>query len=194
MNPYLDDEVAVTVRDLLAALSDLNVTAVIIGGVAASLLATPRFTHDVDALILFDTADAEVVLQALERHGFRAAFSGMIEFAQQARLVTVRHTGTGVVADVALGCMPFEEETIQRSQLFHADDLEVRLPTPEDLVIFKAIANRPKDQEDIRSLSAAYPSLDRARIRHWVEQYAELLETPGLWQEIASLLDDPQDG
>jgi len=43
------------------------------------------------------------------------------------------------------------------------------LPTPEDLIILKAVAHRPKDMEDIRILADKYPNLDTARIEQWVK-------------------------
>ena len=76
----------------------------------------------------------------------------------------------------------------KRAQTYCDGDFEVRLPTPEDLIILKAIANREKAREDIRRISAVYPSLDRARIERWVREYGELLETPELWSEIEPLL------
>jgi len=60
---------------------------------------------------------------------------------------------------------------------------------PEDLIILKAIASRPKDLEDIRNIALTYPDMDRARIEYWVREYAELLETPDLWEQTKALLD-----
>ena len=52
----------------------------------------------------------------------------------------------------------------------------------------KAVAHRPKDMVDIEAIIARYPKLDRKRIQFWVEQFAEALETPELWTDIARLL------
>jgi hypothetical protein len=64
----------------------------------------------------------------------------------------------------------------------------LRLPTPEDLVIMKAIAHRPKDLEDIRTIVEKYPNMDVQRIEKWVRAFGEVLETPDLWGMIKSLL------
>ena len=188
MKPGLADAQILAIRDLTTALDSIGLPGVLIGGVAVSLVAVPRYTGDVDALVVFDAARVTELLNALQEHGYEARFSGMAEFAAQARLVTMVHLATGTVVDLALGCMPFEEEVQVRATTYTDTDLSVRLPTPEDLIILKAIANRPKDQEDIRTIAAVYPDVDRKRIRFWVEQYAELLEEPGLWGEIEGLL------
>jgi hypothetical protein len=53
----------------------------------------------------------------------------------------------------------------------------------------KAIAHRPKDIEDIRTIIDKQPSLDTARIKRWVKQFAEVLEMPSLWEDIAGLFE-----
>jgi hypothetical protein len=64
--------------------------------------------------------------------------------------------------------------------------LALRLPSPEDLIILKAVAHRPQDLLDIRAISTNYPNLDRQRIESWVRQFAEALEMPELWTDIAN--------
>jgi hypothetical protein len=56
----------------------------------------------------------------------------------------------------------------------------------------KAIAHRPKDLEDIRTLVAKYPALDRRRIERWVKDFAELMETPELWGQIKKILNEQE--
>jgi len=83
--------------------------------------------------------------------------------------------------------LPFEEEVVARSKVFDVGLLSVRLPTPEDLIIMKAIAHRPKDLIDIQTILDSHPDLDVERIRHWVKSFADVLETPGLWTDIANM-------
>ena len=188
MRADLDEPHIAALRDLGLALRELELEPVIVGGIAASLIAQPCQTRDIDALVIFDTSRAAELLRSLQQHGFRPRFSGMEEFAVAARLITIEHEQTGLPVDIALGCMPFEAELIQRSEEYAAGDVRIRLPSPEDLVVLKAIANRPKDQEDIRRIADVYPNLDRERIKVWVDQYGELLESPDLWDQIEPLL------
>ena len=67
-------------------------------------------------------------------------------------------------------------------------DLELRLPTPEDLIILKAVAHRGKDLLDIQGILKSQPDLDRTRIERWVRDFATALEMPELWEDIAPLL------
>ena len=54
-----DKPLLIAARDLISSLEELGITPVFIGGVAVSLIATPRHTDDLDALIIFDTTNAE---------------------------------------------------------------------------------------------------------------------------------------
>jgi hypothetical protein len=65
----------------------------------------------------------------------------------------------------------------------------VRAPmcTPEDLVVFKAIAGRSKDVEDAEALLALYPEIDRERVRARVAELSVLAEAP----EMLEALDSP---
>ena len=182
------DSLLLAAHDLAVALADLDLTPTFIGGVAVSLVAQPRFTEDLDALIVFDTAQAETLLAVLASHGFKPRYRDMVELAVSARMITVEHESTGTAVDIALGCMPFEEEVLQRSVTHDSSGITLQLPTPEDLVILKSTANRPKDRDDIRTIGRVYPNLDRDRMRFWVEQYGEVLEKPELWLEVEGLL------
>ncbi len=176
-------------QDLATALSAYGLDHTFIGGIAVSLLGQPRQTQDIDALVIFDTAEISGLLELLIKRGFSPRFSGMAELAVQARLISMIHDATGSVVDIALGCMPFEEEVMERSFLHQSGSIAIQLPTPEDLVIMKAIAGRPKDLEDIRGIARAHPKLDRNRMRCWLEQYGEVMENERLWSETETLLD-----
>lgn len=45
--------------------------------------------------------------------------------------------------------MPFEAEVVDPAQLIDIGELAIRIATPEDLIIMKALARRPEDIADI---------------------------------------------
>jgi predicted nucleotidyltransferase len=104
-------------------------------------------------------------------------------------VLLLRHTISGTDIDLSLGILPFEVEMVERSQVIDLGVIQLRLPTPEDLIIMKAVAHRPKDLGDIQVIGASHPDLDKARIRYWVEQFGEALDMPDLWNKISRLLE-----
>jgi predicted nucleotidyltransferase len=161
---------------------------VIIGGIAASLLGRPRLTVDLDAVILIDIDDLPKLIQAASKVGMIARISDAEAFARKNRVLLLQHESSGINIDIFLGILPFEFEMVKRGQDINIGEIHLRLPTPEDLIITKAIAHRPKDLEDIKAVAASHPNLDIQRIKYWVEQFSTALEMPDLWTEIEKLL------
>jgi predicted nucleotidyltransferase len=173
------------VQDLLTHFGEQGV---IIGGVAASLLGTPRFTADVDVVLMLDMEDLPRLLEVVTRLGFELRIPDAADFARKNRMLLLRHTDSAVDVDLSLGVLPFEMEMVERSQVVAIGPTRLRLPTAEDLIIMKAVAHRPKDLEDIRAVAASHAALDKERIQFWVEQFGAALEMPDLCNEILKLL------
>jgi hypothetical protein len=165
-------------------LGRFNDEGMVIGGVAASLLGKPRLTVDIDAVILVATDDLPVLMDAAAQEGITPRIPEAEAFAREHRVLLLRHLESGVAVDIALGMLPFEREAVERSVLHDAGTFAIRLPTPEDLIILKAVAHRPQDLLDIQALVETNPELDRERIRTWVREFAGVLEMPELWTDI----------
>ena len=59
---------------------------------------------------------------------------------------------------------------------------------PEDLVIFKVLAARPKDIGDATSLLAMHPTIDLDRVRSRVTALAALADAPELVQVLDAIV------
>lgn len=177
---------------LTAWFNDQNVLYAIIGGVAVGLVAQPRSTQDIDAVAWIDLADLPSLLSRAAHFGFASRLADPESFAEQTRMILLRHSQTGLGVDVSCGALPFELEMIERSIEFKLENLVLRVATPEDLLITKAVAHRGKDLMDIENLLTVYPDLDLARVRHWVEQFAEILAMPELLTDLEERLKNRQ--
>jgi hypothetical protein len=82
--------------------------------------------------------------------------------------------------DVSMAWTDFEHEAIAASSVTAFGAVKAPMARPEDLVVFKAIAARPKDIEDATALLVLYPEIDRARLRERVRELARLAEQPDL--------------
>jgi hypothetical protein len=169
-------------------LSKFNDQGVIIGGIAASLLGTPRYTADLDVVFLIDVEDLPHLLTEAAKCGIEPRIADPIPFGKKSRVLLLRHMATGIDIDISLGVLPFEVEMVKRSKLVDLGSIQLRLPTPEDLIIMKAVAHRPKDLEDIEAIAASHSRLDKKRIRYWVEKFGEALDIPNLWKMISGRL------
>ncbi|MEN4011256.1 MAG: nucleotidyl transferase AbiEii/AbiGii toxin family protein [Chloroflexota bacterium] len=162
---------------------------VIIGGIAASLLGTPRLTVDLDAVLLLGAEDLPRLLLEAAKQGIEPRIADPIAFAKKNRVLLLRHVMSGTDIDLSMGILPFEAEMVERSRVIDLGIIQLRLPTPEDLIIMKAVAHRPKDLADIQAIAASHPALDKKHIQYWVEQFGEALDLPDLWKMISRLLE-----
>lgn len=175
-------------RDLVAWLQATHVSGVVIGGVAASLLGRPRVTRDVDAVVLLDESNWNAFLAAGAQFGFVPRLSDALAFAQEARVLLVRHEPSGIDVDIAFGALPFEKTAIARTIWTDIGGISLPLPTPEDLIVMKAIAHRPRDVADIESVVDAHPKLNLRQIRRWVHEFSTALDAPEILHDLNTIL------
>jgi hypothetical protein len=127
-------------------------------------------------------------LAAGAAHGFRPRVADALAFAREARVLLVQHQGSGIDADICFGQLPFEEQALDRARTVEVGGLTVPIPTPEDLIIMKAVAHRPRDLADIEGILATHARLDLRRVRRWVRDFAGVLEMPELLEDLEALL------
>lgn len=185
--PIIPDSFYEPLAAVQRLLNQFSEQGIIIGGIAASLLGEPRATADIDAVIVLSLEDLPLLITAAKHEGLIPRLTDAETFARRNRVLLLSHIISGINVDISLGLLPFEIEAAERGQIYKAGSLEVRLATPEDLIIQKAIAHRPKDLTDIAGIISNHPTLDWQRIEAWLQQFAELLEMPELWQDIAKM-------
>mgnify|MGYP003393186576 CR=1 FL=1 len=80
---------------------------------------------------------------------------GAIAFARSRHIFLAEHRPSGVPIDVSLAWLPFEEEAIAAAEVREVAGVRTRVARPEDLVIYKMVAARPRDLDDIEHLLRA---------------------------------------
>lgn len=152
----------------------------IVGGVAASILGRPRATRDIDALMTVPDDEWPQLLSTARRHGIEPRIEQPIEFARRTRVLLMRHLPSAIDIDLILGRLPFELQAIARSKTQSFGGVTVRLPQVEDLLIMKAVAQRPHDLRDIEGLLDAHPEAQIDRVRQWVREFSTALTMPDM--------------
>ncbi len=175
-------------RHLVAWLQAGKVQGVVIGGVAASLWGRPRLTWDVDALVLLEEDRWGEFLAAGAGHGFLPRRADALAFARETRVLLVRHGESGIDLDLVFGSLPFEKEAAIRAKWVDLGGVAIPLSSPEDLIIMKAVAHRPRDLEDIAAVLAAQPGLNVRRVRRWLREFSGALEMPEILNDLEALL------
>ena len=129
------------------------------------------------------------LIESASNSGFSPRIQEAEDFARQNRVLLLIHDQSRIPVDLSLGMLPFEQEVIQRSYIVQAGDLQLPMPTVEDLIILKAVAHRAVDLLDIEALLDVHPEIDRKRIEGMVGEFSEALEMPEILTDIKSILD-----
>ena len=180
------------VEALASWLNDLEVAYTTIGGLAVALVAQPRVTGDMDVTVWLGDWEMADFVASGQPYGFVPRIPDALEFARQHRVLLMQYQTPDdpeatTTLDVSLAAMPFEREMLDRATSAELESVRLMIPTPEDLVIMKAVARRSKDVVDMASILELHPQLDRERVRDWTRQFAEVLEMPELLTELEQL-------
>jgi hypothetical protein len=159
----------------MAWLGESGVPGVVIGGVAASLLGRPRLTKDIDLLVSVEPEGWAEFVTGGQAHGLEPRLSDAVEFARRSRVLLMRHGPTELDVDVTLAALPFEEEALRRSVTVEVEGLDLRLASPGDLVIMKAVARRAQDLSDIEGLLDRNPDIDLDRVKNQLREFSAVL-------------------
>ena len=100
----------------------------------------------------------------------------------------MRHQQSGIDVDLVFGSLPFEDQAVARATWIDFEGVMIPLPTPEDLIIMKAVAHRHRDLEDIDALLTTHPDLDLKRVRRWVKEFAVALARTDILADLETLL------
>jgi hypothetical protein len=184
----LSKQFIAALRDLEKWLDEARAPHALLGGIAVSLIAQPRTTRDIDACIWVEHKLWASLIDSGSYHGFAPRVDDALAFAERSRVFLLVHEPTGTKVDVSVAGLPFEKEMLSHASTVTVGDFEVRVPSPEDLIVTKAIAHRPRDLIDIASIIEIHPQLDFGRIRKLVKEFAAVLEMPEIADDLDTIL------
>ena len=174
-------------RALRDAFRECKAPAAVIGGVAIIARGIARHTADIDATVLASVGNRQL-LACFAAHGFVARIPKPLAFARQNQILLLRHRSTGVDLDLSLAWLPFEREAIAHAEPISYAGVTLPFARPEDLLIYKLIAHRNRDLDDAERLLLLHrKSIDLARVRLVLGQFAEALDGPDRLRTLATL-------
>lgn len=165
---------------LTDALNDVGAPWMIIGGVAIIAHGVRRMTADIDAVVRGDRASPEALVRALRRWSIVPRIQGAEAFARDNLVLLARHDPSGVELDISFGWTQFEIDAIAAGAATRYGDVTAPMARAEDLVVFKAMAARPKDIEDAATLLLLHRNIDVDRVRQRLGELAALADEPAL--------------
>lgn len=189
MSSERDPKILQALAALQAALAELEAPWMIIGGIAVIARGVPRLTVDIDATVWGKDTSLDDIVAKLASHLIVFRIPDGHAFAEYRQVLLLVHQPTGTRLEVAVGWLPFEREAIERATTTRFGDREILAAQPEDLIVYKFVSWRGRDQQDVENLLLLYHDLiDLDRVRKLVHELAEALGQPQRVEELEELL------
>jgi hypothetical protein len=163
---------------LAKALDQRQIPYMVIGGQAVLVYGEPRMTKDIDITLGAGVERLDDLLQLIESIHWKVLVSQPAEFVQKTMVLPCQDPESGVRLDLVFSFSPYERQAMDRVRLFQFLGQEVRFASPEDLIIHKVVAGRPRDLEDVKVVRLKNPGIDHAYIEKWLKDFETTLERP----------------
>ncbi|MCH7760894.1 nucleotidyltransferase [candidate division TA06 bacterium] len=153
-----------TLKEIAQLLIKGEIPYMVIGGQATLQYGVPRFTEDIDITVALTPKELDQLLKLLQKK-FRVLPKDPLRFVQETWVLPVEHQKTKVRVDLVFSVTLFEQESIQGARKIQVEGIPIHYISPEDLVVQKIVAGRPRDIEDAKGvLQIQGKTLDRRKI------------------------------
>ena len=186
MNP-----ISYQLKQISALLSTIKVDYAVIGGIAVSVYSEPRLTMDIDVSILLDAGRLGLFLASAKRYGFTPIPPNIKKFVKTTGVIPMAFSKDKVKGkcDFIIAQNALEYQTIKRARSKKLYSIGVKLVRAEDLLIHKAVSERPRDLEDARGIIIKQGAkLDMKYISYWLKKIAESNHKPQLYTTFKNLV------
>ena len=156
----IGDPVGEALADAVGLVDMLGIPYFVFGALAVSVHGAPRQTLDADLTVSLPLERLGELVGALGQWRFSSRPADPEAFARRYAVLPVHHAG-GANADLVIAGTAFEQTALARAVHRTILGVDVRVVSPEDLVLYKLSSDREKDHEDVPGILARQgPRLD----------------------------------
>lgn len=154
-----------------AALKKHNIPYMVIGGQAVLLYGEPRLTRDIDVTLGVNTDCLEKLIAVVRELSLKPIPEDPTAFVRQTMVLPAIDEATGIRVDFIFSFTPYETQAIRRARQVAILGKDVFFASPEDVIIHKIFAGRPRDIEDIRTIILKNTGIDVRYITKWLKKF-----------------------
>ena len=142
----------------------------IIGGQAVLLYGEPRLTRGIDITLGVNVDHLNDFLAVVQELSLKPIPVDIESFVNQTMVLPALDERIGVRVDFIFSCTTYELEAIKRARKVKILEQEVCFASPEDVIIHKIFAGRPRDIEDVKTIIPKNPGIDIQYIKNWLKE------------------------
>ena len=138
-------------KDMLRALCDEGVSFILVGAYALAAHGYPRATMDIDIWVLPSPENADAVLRALRRFGAPLHNLTREDLLQDGTIFQIGVAPRRIDIITSASGLRFDQ-AYRNSVAVQIEDVDVRIPSIDDLILNKRTTGRTKDLADAEAL------------------------------------------
>jgi predicted nucleotidyltransferase len=143
-------------KDILLILSEKKVKFLLVGAYAMAAHGFPRSTMDIDLLIMPDSENSALVLQALENFGAPIGNLSTEDLQQEGLIFQIGVAPCRIDILTSIDGIKFEDAFL-RSEKINIDGIPIHVLSIPDLITNKRATGRTKDLADAEMLEGQLP-------------------------------------
>jgi Nucleotidyltransferase of unknown function (DUF6036) len=161
-------------EQIALGLEKLGIPYMVIGGQATLLYGEPRLTRDIDVTLGVGLERWTEISQLAEHSAWRLLADR--NFSERTLVLPCVDGASGIRIDFVFSHSPYERQAVEQARQVPMGQAKVRFATPEDLIVHKIVAGRPRDLEDVRGILLREHGLDVSYIDHWLKKFDASLQ------------------
>jgi hypothetical protein len=161
-----------TLHSLIDLLGQLSIPYAVMGGIAVRAYGVPRPTYDIDVTISIDRArlpNPFIELKRLDYSIPEPYETGWVDEVKGLKLPKLRRyiRDEALDVDLFLAESDYQADVMMRRGKVEAEARTIWLVSPEDVVLLKLLAGRPRDLGDVSDVLFMQGQLDVRYMRRW---------------------------
>jgi hypothetical protein len=169
------NDLSKAIEDIIRLFDSLAVEYAVMGGIAVRAYGIPRATYDVDFTAAIGRDALPGLYERVQALGYSVPepyLRGWLDEVGGMPVVKFRLflEGRGIDIDVFLAESPYQASLLSRRRWVKLNGTDAWLVSPEDLVLLKLLANRPRDVADVGDVMFVQGQLDVGYLRNWAAQ------------------------
>ncbi len=139
------------IREFIALCLSQKVEFLLVGGYALAFHGAPRFTEDIDLMVLVSPGNADRLFLALREFGFGDAGISRDDFLEADQVIQLGRAPNRIDILTGISGVTWQEAWASRIPVI-LDGMEIQVIGKEELIRNKERAGRPQDVADVARL------------------------------------------
>jgi len=162
-----------TLDKILEIALKAHVPLMFMGGIAVSLWGHPRTTYDIDAVIGISSSEKDKFLLEASKQNFTYDKRNPVKIIQKSAFITLASSAKShkIYVDLFLASGEYQRAALSRRKEIKLSGRKIPVISAEDLILYKLLAGRTKDIDDIREILVFQKGkLDMTYMKKWAEK------------------------